>query len=138
MAKVILIFILLMISVIDYLTYKIPLVLNILLLSIVISEKVMMKSNEFFIILNVLTGFLFFIVIHILTSGNLGLGDAILSASIAVLHGIRIWLIILLSASVIALVYMAILYLIFKKEIKQKRIAFAPFLSIPTIVFLII
>jgi prepilin signal peptidase PulO-like enzyme (type II secretory pathway) len=83
-------------------------------------------------------GFLFIVVIRRLTANGIGLADAILSGSVALLLGPMKWMLCLLSASVLGL----ILFILLGKKIgasgEKPRLPFAPCIAIATIPFLFI
>jgi prepilin signal peptidase PulO-like enzyme (type II secretory pathway) len=74
-------------------------------------------------------GFGVFWLIHRVTSGRLGLGDAKYSALIAVAVGLLPWFVTLLIASVAGLFYAAIMIVFFRMD-RARRIPFAPFLTL--------
>ena len=78
-------------------------------------------------------GYGLFWLIHRLTRGKLGLGDAKYSALIAVAVGIPPWFLALLAASVAGLLFAAVMMGFFGMS-RRARIPFAPFLTLGAIV----
>ncbi len=74
-------------------------------------------------------GFGVFWLIHVVTKGKMGLGDAKLSAMIAVACGFFFWLIALTVASVVGLAA-ALILIASGRKTRSQRIPFGPFLGI--------
>jgi prepilin signal peptidase PulO-like enzyme (type II secretory pathway) len=74
-------------------------------------------------------GFGLFFLIHLVTRGRMGLGDAKYSALIAAAAGLLPWLVTLLIASVAGAVFAIIMISFFGMD-RRARIPFAPFLSL--------
>jgi len=79
-------------------------------------------AAEFFV------GFGVFWLIRVVSRGKLGLGDAKLSALIAVAIGLSAWFASIFIASVIGLVFAAVAIGLFKMD-RRTRLPFAPFLT---------
>jgi leader peptidase (prepilin peptidase)/N-methyltransferase len=126
--------ILLVISIVDIKTRKIPDLLVLGGFVIFFCTKIFLnKDLSFWLILDTAVGFLSIFCLWLLTKGGIGLGDAKLSALLGFLLGIYHWVIALLVASVTGLLVCAVL-LILKKIERKQGIPFAPFLAIGGIV----
>lgn len=101
-------------SIWDARTCWIPLFLNIPLLFVVTGDALFRKS-WLYILPEAVVGFLFFFLVRKMTRNGIGLGDAILSASMAVLLGIRHWLWAVSVGCLLALLY-AIIMIIGKQD----------------------
>jgi len=115
----------------------IPLYLNIPLLLLSLLYSFLLKIPAIFIFLNPAIGFLFIFFIHIITKKGIGLGDAILSASIAAILGINYWLLAMTTASLMALTSIFYMKLIKKKNIRYMRIPFAPYMIVGAVIFFV-
>ncbi len=118
------------ITVCDIREYRIPDYLTLGGLLVMIVLKLLLGQSPLTeIALPCTLGFGTFWLIHRLTGGRLGLGDAKYSALIAVAVGLLPWFIALLTASIAGLIYAAVMIVFFRMD-RRKRIPFAPFLTL--------
>lgn len=82
-------------------------------------------------------GFAAFWIIHRFTKGRMGLGDAKLSALIAVAAGLRSWFLALFLASVAGILFVVAL-MGMRRADRGTRIPFAPFLSLGAVVSMLV
>ena len=125
------------ISLFDIKQQHIPLYLNLSLLMCALLYSYLQETEILNLFISTATGFLFFFTIRLITKKGLGLGDAILSAAIAVMLGIQLWLFAMTTASLLALIYILSVKYVRMVDIKKKRIPFAPFMSAGAVVFLL-
>lgn len=85
----------------------------------------------------IISGFIPFFLIWLITKGKLGLGDAKLSAFLSLALGIRGWLAMIFISS-LAGIFFAVIMLVFKKMDRKTRIPYAPFMSFGALVALFI
>ncbi|MBN2736568.1 MAG: prepilin peptidase [Spirochaetales bacterium] len=87
------------------------------------------KDSSLFFLLHMFIGFLLIFVLWYFSHGKIGLGDAKLSAVIALFLGFEGWLFSMILASLLGSMAGAIL--LFKKKLKENEgIPFAPFMII--------
>jgi len=86
------------------------------------------KTFSFWIFVDLSTGFLVFFLLRIFSNRRLGMGDVKLSAFLAALLGIPVWIFSMLIASSSGIIIF-LLMLLFGKIRKEESIAFAPFIS---------
>jgi len=128
-----LLLILIPVTIIDIKTKRIPDVLTYSGIILIFFIKTFIESQAVFLSLILIgSGFIPFFLIWYFTKGKLGLGDAKLSAFLALVLGLRGWFLMLFLSSSIALIF-AVTMLICKRMDKQARIPYAPFLSIGAI-----
>jgi leader peptidase (prepilin peptidase)/N-methyltransferase len=85
------------------------------------------------IFLQGLVGFTFFFILYLIFKGKIGLGDAKLSALLAIVLGLKGWLIALILASISGLIYGLIKIKVCAMK-KDEKIPYAPFLIIGCII----
>ncbi len=89
-------------------------------------------STVWMVALQGCVGYGAFWLIHRVSRGGMGLGDAKFSALIAVAVGLLQWLVAVLAATVAGLVFAAVMILVFRRD-RHMRIPFAPFLTLGAI-----
>ncbi|MCF6335090.1 MAG: prepilin peptidase [Spirochaetales bacterium] len=105
----------------------IPLFLSIPSIILITAVQFYFNTSLLIITIELFFGFFLFYIIRILTKKGLGLGDAWISALIAVAVGIQGWMVVILIAALSGLVFsLQILHLNFRD--KTLKIPFAPFL----------
>jgi prepilin signal peptidase PulO-like enzyme (type II secretory pathway) len=82
-------------------------------------------------------GFGLFWLIHLVSKGKMGLGDAKYSALLAVAAGVVPWLVTLFIASVAGLVFAAVMMGFFGMD-RRARIPFAPFLTVGAVLAILL
>ena len=118
------------IAVIDLREYRIPDVLTLGGVVIFAALKIFWDGQPWWLVAaEAAAGFGVFWLIHVVTKGKMGLGDAKFSGMIAVACGFFSWLIALTVASIVGLVTALILIASGRRERTQK-IPFGPFLGI--------
>ena len=129
MSQIFLISIMLMISVIDFRTKRIPDILTYSGILILFIYKLLIDNHSYTsAILLIFSGFIPFFLIWYITKGKLGLGDAKYSAFLALALGLRVWFLMLFLSSFIALVF-ALFMIKIKKMGRDVQIPYGPFLS---------
>lgn len=113
--------------------YKVPNVVNLLLLLLVVAYKVYSKEYILDYLLPGSIAFITLFLIYIFSKGKLGMGDIKYSSIMAAYFGYRFWIGSLLYASVTALI-ISIALLIIKKIKRDTRIPFMPFLVLGNII----
>ena len=115
------------VAIIDTKNQLIPLYLSIPGIAIAIFVQLFFNVSPLLLAAEILIGFILFYFIRILTKKGLGLGDALISAFIAILLGLWGWLVTIFIAASGALIFSLV---ILKMNIhdRTKRIPFAPFL----------
>lgn len=96
---------------------------------IILRRVIFLRPFSFQFLLDAFIGFAFIAGIWLLTKKKIGLGDAKLSALIAMLLGITGWLVSLFIASVAGIVY-ALVGILRGRRKRTDRIPFAPFLGL--------
>jgi len=117
----------------DIRNHRIPDILIFTCLSVIIILRCIFKYNfSLSIILELFIGFFFIWVLWFLTKGKIGLGDAKLSALMAMILGLANWFVAIFFASAIGSLFG--LVKIWKSRMKTDEILpFAPFLAIGSI-----
>ena len=87
-----------------------------------------LKENIFLLLLNGAIGFVFIFILWFFSRGKIGLGDAKLSAFMAVVLGFMGWITAIFLASLTGLIFGLVLIKIGRID-KKERIPFGPFLA---------
>ena len=117
------------ITIIDIKTKRIPDLLTYSGIALIFLIELIINKQSFYSLYVLLfTGFVPFFLIWYFTKGKMGLGDAKLSALLALTLGIRGWLLMLFISSSAAVLF-AVIMLVLRKIDKKAKIPYAPFLS---------
>ena len=125
------------IAIIDFKSQRIPLYLSISGIVIAILVQLILKVHPLVLAAEISIGFISFYLIRVLTRKGLGLGDALISAFIAVLVGLWGWILSIFLAALGALIF-GLIFLKYNIRDRSRRIPFAPFLmggSLVTILY---
>lgn len=126
---ILLLLILIPVTIIDIKIKKIPDVFTITGVVVMLILKTLVEKQAIYLSLVLLiSGFIPFFLIWFFTKGKLGLGDAKLSAFLALALGIRAWFLMLFLSSIVAILF-AVIMLVCKRIDKKTKIPYAPFLS---------
>ncbi len=118
----------------DLRDYRIPDLLTLGGIALLVALQLALGlSSPGMIALELCLGYGSFWLIHRVTKGGMGLGDAKFSALIAVAVGPLPWVLALLAASLAGLLCAAVLILLLHRD-RRVRIPFAPFMTIGAIV----
>lgn len=116
---------------------KVPNSINLLLLIIILITKIYFKQEVLISIFSGIVAFTTFLIIHLISRGNMGIGDCKFTGIIAIHLGFYYWLYSIIISSITALVVS--LFLLFSKKIKRDtKIPFIPFLVFGLIIELIL
>ena len=92
-------------------------------------KGVLLKANIFLLLLNCIIGFTFIFVLWFIFKGKIGLGDAKLSALLALVLDLNGWIIALFIASSTGLIY-GVIWIKLRKKSRKEKIPFGPFLAL--------
>jgi leader peptidase (prepilin peptidase) / N-methyltransferase len=87
------------------------------------------KVPDYLVYVNCFIGYTYVYVLFVISKGKIGLGDAKLSALIALALGLKLWVWALMFASMFGIIYGAI-FIKLKILTVNSKIPFAPFLSL--------
>jgi len=121
--------------IIDIRKKTVPLYLSIPSIILITAVQLYFNTSPLIITIELFFGFFSFYIIRILTKKGLGLGDAWISALIAVAVGIQGWMVVIFTAALSGLVFsLLILHLNFRD--RTLKIPFAPFLLISSYIII--
>lgn len=122
------------VSIIDIRKQKIPDILTYPAIGIFIMIRIWIFQNSLFaVFLLPVAGFIPFFLIWFFTKGKMGLGDAKLSAFLALILGMEQWFIMVFLSSLFALI-LAVILLTAKNIRRSTKIPYGPFLSLGALV----
>ena len=99
-------------------------------LGVFLTKRILENRLPLYIIaINVISGFLFFLLLYFFSKGKIGIGDIKLSALLSLVLELKGWILALLTASFTGFLF-GILMIQMGKIKKSDRIPFAPFLSL--------
>lgn len=113
--------------------YKVPNLVNLLLLISVMAFKIYHRADPLDYLIPGFVAFVTLFLIYIVTKGKLGMGDIKYSSIMAIYLGYRFWIGSLMYASISALI-LSIALLLIKKIKRDSRIPFIPFLVLGNII----
>lgn len=116
-------------SIYDILKYKVPNLAVALLFILTLTTKIFRGTNVVIPLLYGLGAFSIFLLIHMVTKGKLGLGDAKYTGVIAFHFGFLFWLEHIIYSSLIALI-VSLTIILRSSCYREKPIPFIPFLTI--------
>ena len=87
------------------------------------------KLPDYLVYINFFIGYAYIYVLFVVSKGKIGLGDAKISALIALVLGLKLWIWALLFASMFGIIYGTI-FIKLKLLNVDSKIPFAPFLSL--------
>lgn len=106
---------------------KVPNIINLFLLIIVVSNKVILQQCIISPLISGFIAFITFFIIYLISKGKMGIGDAKYTAIIAFNFGYYFWLKSIIYCSTLALI-ISIILLLTKRIKRDTPIPFMPFL----------